>query len=104
MRKRYFFIIPFFVSLLTFVALNLIAFIMVRDIGPVGFDSVAAGGFPFRWYSRNWIGAPPVDRVALVVNIIVTVIASYAIGKIIQWVFVKPNDSSEVKSLDGGTS
>jgi hypothetical protein len=65
MRMRYFFIIPFFLSLLAFVVLNVAAYIVVNDNGLPGFESYAEGGFPFYWYSRNWVVGHAVDRGAL---------------------------------------
>jgi hypothetical protein len=63
MRGRYFFIIPFFVSFLAFVALNVAAYVVVSDSGSPGFSGSAEGGFPLYWYSRNWIvDHPPVDK------------------------------------------
>jgi hypothetical protein len=96
MLKRFAFSIGFAGSLLVFVAINVAIYVSVRDCCPIsgsGFlsDAIAIGGFPFPWYSASgFFEHPRVDWFAVKVNIAIAVVASFAIGKIIQWVFVKP--------------
>jgi hypothetical protein len=89
MHRRYFFIIPFFVSLLAFVVLNVTAYAVVSDVGTPGFESTAEGGFPFYWYTRNWIQDDPVDQGVLVANIAVASIVSYVGGWTFRRVFAQ---------------
>ena len=95
MLKRSAFFIGFVSSLLVFVAINVAIHIAVRDCCEFSgsgllTDTIAFGGFPFPWYSNGSFKEPHVDWFALKVNIAIAVVASLAIGKIIQWVFVKP--------------
>lgn len=94
MLKRYVFAIAFLGSLLMFAAVNLAAYIAVRDHRQTpGFSSIAIGGLPFPWYSSGdyFVPYPHVDWSGVTANVAIALIVSYALGKIIKWVFVKPN-------------
>jgi hypothetical protein len=92
MLKRYAFLIAFLGSLLVFAAINVDVYFGVSDCCRLpGFDSYAIGGFPFPWYSQGgFVPHPNVDWSGVTANVVVAIIASYAIGKIVKWVFVKP--------------
>ena len=104
MIKRHIFIIGFGGSLLTFAAINIAIYLSVRDCcrsSGSGFmsDSIAIGGFPFPWYSNGTFVEPNLDWSAVVANIVIAVMASFAIGRIVKRVFVKPNPSWPGDSL-----
>jgi hypothetical protein len=91
MFKRYAFITGFFGSLLMFVAVNLALYLSIRHC--CDFDGFAMAGFPLPWYTNGWIGAHPnVNWSVLAADVVVAVIVSCAVGIIIKWVFVKPNE------------
>ena len=93
MLKRNAFPIAFFVSLLAFGAVNLLIYLAVNEPSSTPDFcalSYSIGGFPFPMFSRGVVGHPSVDWFAVKVNIAVATGASYAIGRIIKWVFLKP--------------
>jgi hypothetical protein len=92
MLKRYAFLIAFLGSFLMFAAVNAALYIAVRNHRQTpGFSSVAIGGFPFPWYSKGgYVPHPSVEWSGVIANVVVATIMSYAIGKVIKWVFVKP--------------
>jgi hypothetical protein len=93
MLKRYLFLIASLGSVLMFAAVNLAAYVAVRDHRQTpGFSSIAIGGFPFPWYSSGdyVVPYPHADWPGITANVAIALIVSCAFGKIIKWVFVKP--------------
>ena len=94
MLKRNAFLIGFLGSLLFFAAVNWLIYLAVNDSGSSSPEFCALtysfGGFPFPWYSKGSVTHPDVDWFAVKVNVATAIVTSYVIGRIIKWVFIKP--------------